>query len=190
MTIATRTGRDLYSSSPVLRRSWVRIPLEPQNFVLGFICYCTTAKISFTSILYPQFTHMIFIIYTSHNCNCLCYFLLLQFERAVKTAVLRMVWFISEISFAKFLKFARSFFFCNLRNFPFARKFFYHYVRWNRPIWQAKSISSPLIIPIKRDLARARARDWNTACANQSASQECRFATLKNKTKTNKPCRI
>ena len=110
-TIATRTGRDLYSSSPVSRRSWVRIPLEPQNFVLGFICYCTTAKISFTSILYLQFTHMIFIIYTSHNCNCLCYFLLLQFQRAVKTAVLRMVWFISEISFAKFLKFARSFFF-------------------------------------------------------------------------------
>ena len=39
------------------------------EFFLGFICNClsyfTTAKISFTSILYLQFTHMIFIIYTS-----------------------------------------------------------------------------------------------------------------------------
>ena len=38
----------------------------------GFYCNClsyfTTVKISFTSILYLQFTHMIFIIYTSH-CN-------------------------------------------------------------------------------------------------------------------------
>ena len=41
------------------------------EFFLGFICNCfsyfTTAKISFTAILYPQFTHMIFITYTSHH---------------------------------------------------------------------------------------------------------------------------
>ena len=42
------------------------------EFFLGFICNClsyTTAKISFNSILYPQFTHMIFIIYIAHNQN-------------------------------------------------------------------------------------------------------------------------
>ena len=42
-------------------------PIEASEFFLGFICNClsyfTTAKISFTSILYLQFTHMIFIIY-------------------------------------------------------------------------------------------------------------------------------
>ena len=41
------------------------------RYFSGLICNClsyfTTAKISFTSILYPQFTHMIFIIYTSHH---------------------------------------------------------------------------------------------------------------------------
>ena len=40
-------------------------------FAVVKFCYClsyfTTAKISFTSILYLQFTHMIFIIYTLHN---------------------------------------------------------------------------------------------------------------------------
>ena len=40
------------------------------EFFLGFMCNClsyfTTANISFMSILYPQFTHMIFIRYTSH----------------------------------------------------------------------------------------------------------------------------
>ena len=39
-------------------------------FLAGFICNClsyfTTAKISFTLTLYPQFTHMIFIMYTLH----------------------------------------------------------------------------------------------------------------------------
>ena len=53
-------------------------PVETSEFFLGFICNClsyfTTAKISFTSILYPQFTHMIFIIYTSHHScfGCCC----------------------------------------------------------------------------------------------------------------------
>ena len=46
-----------------------RDPVGASEFFLGFIYNCssyfTTAKISFTSILYPQFTHMIFIIYTS-----------------------------------------------------------------------------------------------------------------------------
>ena len=46
----------------------IRKPGSLRNFFLGFICNClsyfTTAKISFTSILYPQLTHMIFIIYT------------------------------------------------------------------------------------------------------------------------------
>ena len=46
-------------------------PVGASEFFLGFICNClsyfTTAKISFTSILYPQFTHMIFIMYTSHQ---------------------------------------------------------------------------------------------------------------------------
>ena len=44
-------------------------PVGASESFLGFICNClsyfTTVKISFTSILYPQFTHMIFIIYTS-----------------------------------------------------------------------------------------------------------------------------
>ena len=49
--------------------SWVWIPLEPQNFFWALMAsYFTTAKISFTSILYLQFTHMILnIIYTSHT---------------------------------------------------------------------------------------------------------------------------
>ena len=46
-------------------------PVGVSEFVLGFICDClsyfTTVKISFISILYPQFTHMIFIIYTPRN---------------------------------------------------------------------------------------------------------------------------
>ena len=46
-------------------------PVGASEFFLGFICnylsYFTTVKISFTSILYPQFTHMIFIIYTSYS---------------------------------------------------------------------------------------------------------------------------
>ena len=73
-------------------------------------------------------------------------------------------------------------------------------VRWNGPIWQAKSIishSSPLI-PLKRDFARARGPEAEYSARepmsvsrlptpNQSASQECRFATLnKSKSKTNK----
>ena len=44
-------------------------PVGASQFFLGFICIClsyiTTVKISFTSILYPQFTHMIFVTYTS-----------------------------------------------------------------------------------------------------------------------------
>ena len=50
----------------------IRKPGSLRNFFLGFICNClsyfTTEKITFTSILYPQFTHMICIIYT-HNAN-------------------------------------------------------------------------------------------------------------------------
>ena len=46
-------------------------PVEASEFFLGFLCNClsyfTTVKISFTSILYPQFIHMIFIIYTSRQ---------------------------------------------------------------------------------------------------------------------------
>ena len=46
-------------------------PVGASEYFLGFICnslsYFTTAKISFTSILYPQFTQMIFIIYTSRQ---------------------------------------------------------------------------------------------------------------------------
>ena len=46
-------------------------PVGTSEFFLGFICSClscfTTAKISFTSIIYLQFTHMIFIIYTSRK---------------------------------------------------------------------------------------------------------------------------
>ena len=50
---------------------------------LGFISNClryfTTAKISFTSFLYPQFTHIIFIIYTSHHYYYYCYYELFVF---------------------------------------------------------------------------------------------------------------
>ena len=46
-------------------------PVGASEFFLGFISNClsyfTTAKLSFTSILYPQFTHMIFTIYTSRR---------------------------------------------------------------------------------------------------------------------------
>ena len=51
-------------------------PVGASEFFRGFICNClsyfTTVKISFTSILYLQFTHMIFILYTSwgsFNCD-------------------------------------------------------------------------------------------------------------------------
>ena len=59
--------------------SWVRIALEPQNFFLRFICkpllsYFTTAKISFTSILDPHFTRVMFTIYTSRH-NKACYYI-------------------------------------------------------------------------------------------------------------------
>ena len=40
-------------------------------FLCNCLSYFTTAKISFTSILYPQFTHMIFIIYNSRHCTAL-----------------------------------------------------------------------------------------------------------------------
>ena len=44
----------------------------------------------------------------------------------------------------------------------------------------AKTIISYFpLIPLKRNFARARARDRNTAHANQSASQDCRLATPK-----------
>ena len=46
-------------------------PVGASDFFLGFLCNClsyfTTAKISFSVILYPQFTHMIFVIYTLHK---------------------------------------------------------------------------------------------------------------------------
>ena len=49
------------------RRSWVRTPLKPQNLFLGFLrnrfsCFITT-RITFSSILYPQCTYMIDIIF-------------------------------------------------------------------------------------------------------------------------------
>ena len=44
-------------------------PVGASDFFLGFICNCLsysiTARITFTCILYPQCTRMIFIIYTS-----------------------------------------------------------------------------------------------------------------------------
>ena len=52
MFIITRSERDLRSCEV----TWA-VTNKAQNF--------TTAKISFTSILYPQFIHMIFVIYTS-----------------------------------------------------------------------------------------------------------------------------
>ena len=60
----------LYHRSHGFKSRW-----SVRNF-RGFICNClsyfTTVKISFTSILYLQFTHMIFILYTSwgsFNCD-------------------------------------------------------------------------------------------------------------------------
>ena len=45
-------------------------PIGASEFFLGFICNClsyfTTAKISFTSMLYPQFTHIWSLSYTLH----------------------------------------------------------------------------------------------------------------------------
>ena len=44
------------------------------DFFLGFLCNClscfTTAKITFTSFLYPQFINMIYIISTSSQSYC------------------------------------------------------------------------------------------------------------------------
>ena len=56
-------------------------PVEASDFFLGFVCNClsyfTTAKISFTSILYPQFTHTIFVSHIHFTalstCYCFCY---------------------------------------------------------------------------------------------------------------------
>ena len=50
--------------------------LVASEFFLGFcncLSYFTTAKISFSVSLYPQFTHMIFVIYTLHVGCCCCY---------------------------------------------------------------------------------------------------------------------
>ena len=59
----------------------------------------------------------------------------------------------------------------------FISEFIWVNVRWNGPTWQAKAITVVLpLIPLKRDFARARARDWNTARANQSA-QDGRLST-------------
>ena len=52
-------------------------PVGASDFFLGFICNClsyfTTARITFTCILYPQCTHMIFTIYTSCSSLFLVY---------------------------------------------------------------------------------------------------------------------
>ena len=47
---------------------WGSSGIRALEFFLGFICNCLsyfiTARITFTSILYPQCSHMLFIIYT------------------------------------------------------------------------------------------------------------------------------
>ena len=62
-------------------------PTSLRFFFLGFICNCLsyfiTAGITFTCILYPQCTHMIFIIHTSCHCErvttvCVLNFLLVE----------------------------------------------------------------------------------------------------------------
>ena len=57
-------------------RPWVQIPLKPRIFFRGFLCNClccfTTAKITFTSILYPQFIYMIYIMHIIFKIMCLC----------------------------------------------------------------------------------------------------------------------
>ena len=49
----------------------ITYPVGASEFFLGFICiylsYFTTARITFTCILYPQCTPMIFFIYTSYH---------------------------------------------------------------------------------------------------------------------------
>ena len=42
---------------------WSREPHQKLGFICNCLSYFTTAKISFSSILYPQFTHVILIIY-------------------------------------------------------------------------------------------------------------------------------
>ena len=67
LRIKNKSERDLRSSEVAVtniacenRRIFRLLLCEPMTF--------TTAKIySVTLILYPQFTHMIFIIYTLHN---------------------------------------------------------------------------------------------------------------------------
>ena len=49
-------------------------PVEASEFILGFLCNCfscfITTKISFTSILYPQYIYMINLIYTRQCYLC------------------------------------------------------------------------------------------------------------------------
>ena len=49
------------------------IPLEPPGFICNCLSYFITARVTFTCILYPQSTHMIFIIYTSCNSHLTCF---------------------------------------------------------------------------------------------------------------------
>ena len=56
----------------------------------------------------------------------------------------------------------------------FISDFIWVNLRWNGPTWQAKTIISCFFNWKERI---ARARDRNTALVNQSASQDCRFAT-------------
>ena len=72
------TSQQFHSSD----RTGFRIPLEPQNcFWASIICNCLsyfiTVRITFTSILHPLCTHMIFIIYTSEQNSLLFGFLVL-----------------------------------------------------------------------------------------------------------------
>ena len=63
-------------------------PVEASEFFLGFLCNClsyfTTAKITFTSILYPQLTHMSYKLHNEHthaflwNCSSLFQIVSLQ----------------------------------------------------------------------------------------------------------------
>ena len=53
--------------------SYEASPEAGQGFICNCLSYFITAKTSFTSILYPQFTHMIFIIYTLHVIIQSCY---------------------------------------------------------------------------------------------------------------------
>ena len=73
MHIISLSSYNGYKLNALFRRGFIAQSVEHRtgnsDFFLGFLCNClswfTTAKITFTPNLYPQFIYMIYIIGTS-----------------------------------------------------------------------------------------------------------------------------